>query len=77
MRHIKTHPALIDRESNWGEVEATIDLDPERSPRTTLWRLMLAARREFSAAEERFLDDAELDREVAAQHGGASVGSEG
>jgi hypothetical protein len=60
-----------------GEAEEVSALGPAGSPQTELGRLLLAARREFVAAEGRFLDRDELDCELAERRGGASaVGEE-
>lgn len=78
MRHIKTHePAPIGGGPAMDEAEEAIDLGQDGAPRTELGRLLLAARREFAAAEGRFLDRDELDRELAERRGGASADGEG
>ena len=78
MRHIKTHePAPIGEGSAMDKAEQTIDLGQDGSPRTELGRLLLAARREFVAAEGRFLNRDALDRELAERRGGASADGEG
>ena len=78
MRHIKNHePAPIGGGPAMNQPEQTIDLGPVGSPQTELGRLLLAARREFVAAEGRFLNRDELDRELAERRGGASADGEG
>ena len=53
-------------------------LAPEARERVTdLARLLLAARREFLAAEGQFLDGHEFDRELAERRGVAGVDDEG
>ena len=58
------------------EIEEAIDLGLGSVPLTEFDRLLLAARREYFAAEGRFLDRDELDRELAARRGGASLANE-
>jgi hypothetical protein len=60
-----------------GEAEDAINLGESEPPPTELDRLLLAARREFFAAEGRFLNRDELARELAERRGGsAAVGEE-
>jgi hypothetical protein len=80
VRHIQPNePAPTDggHSSAMDEAEMAIDLGQDGSPRTELGRLLLAARREFVAAEGRFLNRDELDRELAERRGGASADGEG
>lgn len=69
-------PAPSGAELTSDEVEEAITLGIKGEPSNELVRLMIAARREFFAANGRFLDDDELEREVAERRGGACVDSE-
>ena len=55
------------------ETEEAISLGQRRTPRTDLGQLLLAARREFFAAEGRFLDRDELATEIAERRGGTAA----
>ncbi|MBA2596834.1 MAG: hypothetical protein H0V00_09450 [Chloroflexia bacterium] len=77
MRHIKTHePAPTRGAPAKDDAEQVMDLGQGGSPRTELGWLLLAARREFVAAEGQFLDRDELGRELAERRGGASAAGE-
>lgn len=74
---IKTHDALQATDNRaTSDLEEAIDLGLGRLPLTEFDRLLLAARREYLAAEGRFLDRDELDRELAGRRGGASLANE-
>lgn len=54
------------------EAEEAITLGMRGEPPNELVRLLIAARREFFAANGRFLDDDELEREIAERRGGVA-----
>jgi hypothetical protein len=70
----RTHgpePAQIPLLNNGDE--AAIDVGSSNARRTELGRLLVAARREYLAAEGHFLDRRELARELRERRGGAST----
>ena len=74
MHHRKPpETAAIDREPNADEIEEAITLGRNGSPQTEFDRLLIAARREFFAAEGRFPSRDELAREVAERRGGPAA----
>lgn len=52
------------------DLAAAAEVGFDRVPRTPLGRSLMAARREFLAANGRFLTDEELEREIAERRGG-------
>lgn len=69
--HKPLETVAMEAESDVDEIEEAITLGLGRSPQTELERLIVAARREFFAAEGRFLNQDELAREVAERRGGS------
>jgi hypothetical protein len=78
VRHPKVQePAPTGARPAIDEFEEAIAFDSDDAPMTDLARLLLAARREFLAAEGQFLDGHEFDRELAERRGVAGVDDEG
>jgi hypothetical protein len=65
-------PARAAGKLTAAEAEEAITLGLDEASLTEFGRLLIAARREFFAAEGRFLSREEIEREVAERRGGVS-----